>query len=147
MGVTGINHITWSVADVEAEVAFLVDVLGCVVVAGWPKGAYLLAGDTWLAVTEGADDVRGDSDYSHIAFAIGADDVAAVRSRLAASGAKTWQDNWTEGDSIYFTDPAGHRLEVHVTDLVQRLRIASVDPWPGLEITDAGRDLLDRASG
>ena len=147
MGVTGINHITWSAGDVEAEVAFLVEVLRCVVVARWPKGAYLLAGDTWLAVTEGADEVRGDSDYSHIAFALGPDDVAAVRSRLADWGTKTWQDNWTEGDSIYFTDPAGHRLEVHVTDLVHRLRTASVAPWPGLEITDAGRALLDRASG
>lgn len=46
------------------------------------------------------------------------------------------QDNWTEGDSLYFLDPDGHRLEIHATTLADRLRHARADPWEGLVIED-----------
>ena len=71
-----------------------------------------------------------DADYSHIAFNVTADEFADVARRLEAGGVHAWHENWTEGDSFYFTDPDGHRLEVHVGDLRSRLR----RPWNGLEV-------------
>ena len=36
--------------------------------------------------------------------------------------------------SLYFLDPNGHKLEIHVSDLAARLRAARQDPWEGLEL-------------
>ena len=44
-----------------------------------------------------------------------------------------WQDNWTEGDSLYVTDPNGHKLEIHSSDLAARIAAAKENPWDGLE--------------
>jgi hypothetical protein len=52
--------------------------------------------------------------------------------RIKASGATIWQDNWTEGDSLYFVDPNGHKLEIHCSDLATRLKSAHENPWDGL---------------
>ena len=103
--------------------------LGCAVVAQWPDGAYLTAGTTWIALVRG-EPVVDERDYSHVAFTVTADELPLLVHRLEAAGAASWQDNWTEGDSFYFTDPDGHRLEGHVGDLRSRLRT----PWEGLEI-------------
>ena len=44
------------------------------------------------------------------------------------------QQNWTEGESLYFLDPDGHKLEIHASDLAARLRSARERPWAGLEL-------------
>ena len=58
----------------------------------------------------------------------------ALAERIVAAGAKIWQENPTEGASLYFLDPNGHRLEIHVTDLESRLDHAREHPWEGLEL-------------
>ena len=103
------------------------DVLGCELVAVWPKGAYLLAGSMWIALVS-ADD------YSHVAFAVSTSEFDGVAARIRSSGVAVWQDNWTEGESLYFEDPAGHRLEIHATTLADRLRDALASPWEGLQV-------------
>ena len=124
---SGINHITFAVPDVDAAIAFYTEVLGCELVAVWPNGAYLLAGSLWIALVS-ADD------YSHIAFAVSPSAFAALADRIRSSGAVVWQENWTEGESLYFEDPAGHRLEIHATTLADRLREALASPWDGLQV-------------
>jgi len=104
-------------------------VLGCVVVAQWPDGAYLAASTTWIALVRGEPTVD-ERDYSHVAFSVTSDELRSLSTRLDANGIGRWQENWTEGDSLYFTDPDGHRLEAHTGDLRSRLR----KPWDGLEI-------------
>ena len=42
--ITGINHITLSVRDVDRSYQFYVETLGARPLARWSKGAYLLAG-------------------------------------------------------------------------------------------------------
>ena len=49
--ITGINHITLSIRDVGESFAFYTEVLGFKPVARWPKGAYLLAGELWEALS------------------------------------------------------------------------------------------------
>jgi len=101
-------------------------------IARWPKGAYLRAGELWLAIEIG-DPVYTPGDRSHIAFAVTADDFTALGERIKKTNAIIWQENWTEGNSLYFLDPDGHKLEIHASDLAARLASAREQPWEGLE--------------
>jgi catechol 2,3-dioxygenase-like lactoylglutathione lyase family enzyme len=131
--ITGINHITLAIADVERSFVFYTAVLGFRPIAKWPKGAYLLAGDTWIALVADPH-VRQAAlpEYTHIAFSISAQEIGALGERIRASGAPIWQENWTEGDSLYFLDPDGHKLEIHASDLAARIATAKAQPWEGL---------------
>jgi catechol 2,3-dioxygenase-like lactoylglutathione lyase family enzyme/8-oxo-dGTP pyrophosphatase MutT (NUDIX family) len=142
--VAGINHVTLASAAPAAAAAFYVEVLGCDLVARWPAGAYLLAGSTWLAIVEGPAETRARSDYSHIAFDVSPFEFDAMAAALLARGVETWQDNWTQGDSLYFRDPDGHQLEIHATTLAERVASASAEPWPGLELTATAATLARR---
>lgn len=132
--IIGVNHITLSVKDVEESFAFYSQVLGFRPVARWPKGAYLLAGDMWIALVLDQN-VRKATlpEYTHIAFTIGIKDFKLLSSRIKLSGVEIWQDNWTEGESLYFVDPNGHKLEIHCSNLENRIRTAKEKPWEGLE--------------
>jgi catechol 2,3-dioxygenase-like lactoylglutathione lyase family enzyme len=135
--ISGINHITISISGVERSFAFYTAVLGLRPVAKWPKGAYLLAGELWIALVVDPQARQGPlPEYSHIAFSVSARDYGPLSERIRASGAAIWQANWTEGDSLYFLDPDGHKLEIHASDLAGRLRSARAAPWEGLEFFD-----------
>lgn len=132
--VTGINHITLSVQDIRESFDFYTQVLGFKPVAKWPQGAYLLAGDVWIALV--VDEKARETplpEYTHIAFSVMERDFGILRTRIAAAGAEIWQENRSEGDSLYFLDPNGHKLELHVTDLDSRIKSAKENPWNGLE--------------
>jgi catechol 2,3-dioxygenase-like lactoylglutathione lyase family enzyme len=132
--ITGINHLTLSVCNVEASFAFYTQVLGFQPVAKWPGGAYLLAGDMWVAlVYDERCRVEVAPEYTHVAFSISPQDFAEMSRRIVASGATIWQENRSEGASLYFTDPSGHKLEIHVSDLATRIQTAKAEPWEGLE--------------
>ena len=140
----GINHVAISTGDIERLSRFYVDLLGCTLLARWPEGAYLRAGDVWVALLFDEHARSGAlAEYSHVALTVSPDDLDALRPRLAAAGVVEWQENRTEGDSLYVLDPTGHKLELHVTDLVARLRDAAANPWPGLELTDSARRLAE----
>lgn len=53
-----------------------------------------------------------------------ADSFAVIKGRLAAQGAKVWMDNLSEGESYYFLDPNGHKLEIAVSNLDNRIAYA-----------------------
>ena len=132
--IRGINHLTLAVRDVEESFQFYRDVLGCRPIAKWPKGAYLVAGDVWLALVH--DPCARDTplpEYTHIAFTVTAEQFAPMAQRLLQAGVSQWQENWTEGESLYFLDPNGHKLELHASDLATRLQTAKAHPWEGLE--------------
>jgi catechol 2,3-dioxygenase-like lactoylglutathione lyase family enzyme len=133
--ITGINHVTLSVKSVDESFAFYTRTLGLTPVARWPKGAYLLAGDLWLALVLDTEVRPGPlPEYTHLAFSVPQQDFKTLSDRVRASGATIWQDNWTEGDSLYFLDPNGHKLEIHTSNLARRLQAARQDPWEGLEL-------------
>ena len=128
--INGVNHITLSAGDIERSFRFYAETLGAKPLARWSRGAYLLAGDVWLCLT--LDDQTRSApplEYCHIAFSVpaaGFDDAAA---RIRASGAAIWQANRSEGASLYFLDPDGHKLEIHVGDWRTRLAAMKLDPW------------------
>ena len=120
--IRGLNHLTLAVRDVDRAVAFYRDVLQFEVARTWPDGTYLTAGSLWLCLSR--DPQTRDAphpDYTHAAFDVGADAFASVCDRIRASGAVIWKDNRSEGDSLYFLDPDGHKLEIHVGTLKSRL--------------------------
>jgi catechol 2,3-dioxygenase-like lactoylglutathione lyase family enzyme len=133
--ISGINHITFAVRDVEESFDFYAGVLGLKPVLRWSKGAYLTAGVTWIAIVLD-DSSRGDmlSEYSHVAFSVPRDHFRDLSERITASGAVVWQENRSEGDSLYFSDPNGHKLEIHASDLETRVDSAKANLWPGLKV-------------
>jgi catechol 2,3-dioxygenase-like lactoylglutathione lyase family enzyme len=132
--ITGLNHITLAVRDAEESFHFYTQVLGLRPVARWPKGAYLLAGDVWIAlVVDSAAREHVLPEYTHIAFTVSPTDFPSLRRQLQQADVPTWQENRTEGESLYFADPNGHKLEIHASDLATRLKTAHELPWEGLE--------------
>ena len=135
-GITGLNHITLAVAEVERSVAFYRDILGCRVRALWAGGAYLQIGQCWLCLSR---DERARStphpDYSHIAFSLSEADYAALSARLAAE-CVIWKEDRSEGLSTYFLDPDGHKLEIHLGTLETRLDHYRQNPAKGVQVFD-----------
>lgn len=135
-GVSGLNHITLAVANVERSLAFYRDVLGCAVRAVWKDGAYLEAGPLWLCLSRD-DNARSSPhpDYSHIAFSLSDADYARMSERLTAE-CVIWKDNRSEGASTYFLDPDGHKLEIHLGTLETRLSHYRENPSKGVRVFD-----------
>ena len=119
--IRGLNHLTLAVADLDRSVSFYRDILGFELRALWDSGAYLEAGTLWicLSLDPAACDIKR-SDYTHYAFDVAAEDFDALSETVRAH-ATIWKDNRSEGASLYFLDPDGHRLELHVGSLESRL--------------------------
>ena len=133
--ISGVNHITFAVAERDRSIDFYCQVLGFELVARWARGAYFRAGATWVAIIVDAE-TRSEPlpEYTHVAFTVAAADFAAMSARIRAAGARIFQANTSAGESLYFLDPDGHKLEIHAGDLAARLRAARAQPWEGLEI-------------
>ena len=121
--VNGINHITFSVSDLEVSLRFYIDLLGLKLVRAWDEGAYLLAGNQWIALNVETRSTQCDhSTYSHIAFNVSFADFQETRDRLVDAGVISFKENTSEGSSFYFLDPDGHKLELHFNTLEDRLK-------------------------
>lgn len=135
--ITGINHVTLAVRDLERSFSFYTTVPGLKPVAKWARGAYLLAGDGWICLSLDTETRHGPlAEYTHLAFSVDrsafADCAEAIRSRNVV----LWKENRSEGDSLYFLDPDGHKLEIHAGDLQSRLAALRMQPYEGLELYD-----------
>lgn len=120
MTIRGLNHITLAVKDLDNSVKFYSDVLGLTLHKQWDGGAYFSAGDLWFSLSVDAD-TDPSSDYTHYAFDVAQSDFEPLRKRILDAGATEWKINRSEGDSFYFLDPEGHKLELHVGSLQSRL--------------------------
>lgn len=135
--IRGINHVTFSVRDLERSLRFYRDALGFRPLCLWPEGAYLQAGSLWVALIQDAETRGGPlPEYSHVAFDVAPESFDSVARRIREAGARLFKENASEGASLYFLDPDGHKLEVHASDLEERLRTARADPWEGLQFFD-----------
>ncbi len=120
--VLGLNHITLAVSDLERALKFYVDGLGLSLAKRWETGAYLEAGALWLCLSYDPETRSAPHpDYTHIAFDVAQEDFEAASARVEAAGGRAWRENKSEGDSFYFLDPDGHKLELHVGTLRSRL--------------------------
>lgn len=136
---SGLNHLTLAVSQLAPSVAFYQQLLGMTLHARWDSGAYLSCGDLWLCLS--LDPQRRitpseESDYTHYAFSISEADFASFAARLEVAGVAVWKLNRSEGASHYFLDPDGHKLELHVGSLDQRLAACREQPYKGMVFFD-----------
>ncbi len=127
---TGLNHITLQVADLERSIEFYTHILGMKCRAHWRDGAYLELGELWYCLIRGR--ARPSDDYTHIAFSADAGTLALWHHRVEAHGIVQWKENESQGASLYILDPDGHRLEIHWGDLESRLASLTPEEYPGL---------------
>ena len=131
---TGLNHLTFSVTDLNRSVAFYQNLLQLQLEATWDTGAYLSLPRLWLCLS--LDPLRHcepAADYTHYAFSLDAADFPRFVERLRSARVQEWRDNRSEGASFYFLDPDGHKLEAHVGDLASRLMACRQRPYAGMK--------------
>ncbi|MFV8439517.1 fosfomycin resistance glutathione transferase [Vibrio owensii] len=128
---TGLNHITIAVSDLERSLDFYINALGFKGHVKWKQGAYLSLGDLWLCLSVDKPDEK--TDYSHIAFSISQQDFTDFSHKLIKFDIAQWKENESEGESLYLLDPDGHKLEIHSGDLCSRLESIKHQPYEGLE--------------
>jgi catechol 2,3-dioxygenase-like lactoylglutathione lyase family enzyme len=99
--ITGINHITLAVKDIEESFKFYQDILGFKPLIKWKKGAYFLAGDLWFCLIQDENTREStQKEYTHIAFTV-SEDFEKISDRIRGSQTHIWQDNSSEGASLY----------------------------------------------
>lgn len=126
----GLNHLTLSVSCLETSFDFYTKILGCKPLAKWKRGAYLLAGDLWLCLSIDANiQNRKSSDYTHIAFTVSPESFHYYRHNIQELNLKLWQENISEGDSLYILDPDNYQLELHVGNWQTRLAAIKENPY------------------
>ena len=138
--ISGLNHLTLAVSDLERSVAFYLELLGFALRMRGPSSAYLQTGTLWLALVLDPEVSRGPlPEYSHVAFSVSPADLRLLADKLMAAGVARWQE--PDGpDSFYFLDPDGHKLELHSGDLHSRLAARAAVREPGVTIYDLPHD-------
>jgi catechol 2,3-dioxygenase-like lactoylglutathione lyase family enzyme len=131
--IEGINHVTLSVSDLERSFRFYVEILGLRPIAKWVRGAYLLAGNDWICLSLDDKCRKGQlPEYTHLAFSISSENFGVLARFLIEMGWTQWQEDKSEGDSLYILDPDSHKLEIHVGNLESRLAALQNKPYEGL---------------
>ena len=127
----GINHITVAVRDLDKSFDFYVSLLGMKPHIKWNRGAYLTVGNLWFCLS--CDESEPAKDYSHISFNVEENHFAEISKEIIKANVTIWKDNKSEGRSIYFLDPDGHKFEIHSGSLNNRLTELKNKPFEGMQ--------------
>lgn len=124
--ITALNHITLAVTHIDRSFEFYRQILGFKPLVKWDKGAYFLIGGgehaTWFCLN--VDPERKPTPcYTHYAFTVSKKDFQDMSKRLLKANVKIFKENTSPGDSLYFLDPDGHKLEIHASHWKERVKI------------------------
>ncbi len=120
--ISGLNHLTLAVNDLDRSIAFYSGLLGFSIRMQSHSSAYLEAGTLWLALVVDSEARSGPlPEYSHVAFSVSPAGLLLLTEKLTKAGVPRWQES-ERSDSFYFIDPDGHKLELHSGDLRSRLQ-------------------------
>ncbi|WP_373605139.1 MULTISPECIES: FosM family fosfomycin resistance protein [Bacillus] len=122
----GINHLLFSVSDLEASIDFYTQVFDATLLAKGKNTAYFDLNGLWLALNVEKDIPRQDihHSYTHIAFSIDEEDVDHMYHKLKDLNVNILPGrprDERDQKSIYFTDPDGHKFEYHTGTLKDRI--------------------------
>jgi len=129
--ISGVNHITLTVHDIDIAFNFYTTVLGMKPIMKSRQSAYFQAGNIWIAIVKG--ERRDDKRYDHIAWQVSKEDFNKISEKIIMYGSEIWKENDTEGESLYFLDPSGNKFELHYSTLDDRVKHGKVS-W--------GRDII-----
>jgi catechol 2,3-dioxygenase-like lactoylglutathione lyase family enzyme len=127
---TGLNHLTIAVSDLDRSLYFYVHLLGMKPHIRWNKGAYLSLGNIWFCLS--LDEPKPSEDYCHIAFDVANEGFDRVSANLRSAQITECKSNSSEGSSLYLLDPDGPKLEIHSGNLESRLEFLKLNPYQGL---------------
>ncbi len=134
--IEGLNHITLAVTDLDKAFAFYRDLLGFKPLVKWARGAYFLIEEThfWFCLSVDKKRISHEC-YTHYAFAVDEKNFEKMKTRLLENGVFSFQKNSSSGESFYFLDPDGHKLEIHTGSAQDRLKAKKNDPgsWTHVE--------------
>lgn len=127
MKLNEINHITFSVSDLEKSIEFYKKVFGAKLLVKGENLAYFDLNGLWLALNVEKDIERNEiyHSYTHISFSINDEDYNQILDNLKGIGVDIIEDrarNEEEGKSIYFRDLDGHLFEFHTKTREDRIR-------------------------
>lgn len=118
MKIEGINHICISVSDLEQSIRFYEQVFEATLNVAGRRLAYLDLNGLWIALNEEKNIPRNDihHSYTHLAFTIREEDFDPWKDKLHKLEVKLLpgrERDERDKKSIYFTDPDGHKFELH----------------------------------
>lgn len=121
-----INHLLFSVSDLERSIEFYAAIFGAKLLAKGRTTAYLDLNGLWLALNEERDIQRNEirASYTHMAFTIEErryNEMLEKLKKLNISILPGRDRDVRDKKSIYFEDPDGHMFEFHTGTLQDRL--------------------------
>lgn len=133
--ITGLNHITLAVQDIEVSFNFYLNILKFKPLVKWDKGAYFLIGEPmtskpgaglWFCLNLDKNRIPNLC-YTHYAFGVPKNHFTEICDNIISSGITIFKENSSPGDSLYFLDPDGHKLELHVGNVESRITSKKLD--------------------